>query len=77
MFKTHIVLSLIWIWHFLDPQTVCSQPGSSIHGISQARILEWVAISFSSDLLNPGIEPPLLHYQIDFLPLSHLACSSK
>ena len=25
----------------------CRSPGSSIHGISQARILEWVAISFS------------------------------
>ena len=25
----------------------CSRPGSSVHGISQARILEWVAISFS------------------------------
>ena len=25
----------------------CSSPGSSVHGISQARILEWVAISFS------------------------------
>ena len=25
----------------------CSQPGSSVHGISQARILDWVAISFS------------------------------
>ena len=24
-----------------------SPPGSSVHGISQARILEWVAISFS------------------------------
>ena len=24
-------------------------PGSSVHGILQARILEWVAISFSSD----------------------------
>ena len=24
----------------------CSLPGSSVHGISQARILEWVAISF-------------------------------
>ena len=29
-----------------DP-TDCSLPGSSVHGISQARILEWVAISFS------------------------------
>ena len=26
----------------------CSPPGSSVHGILQARILEWVAISFSS-----------------------------
>ena len=25
----------------------CSPPGSSVHGIPQARILEWVAISFS------------------------------
>ncbi|KAM7248331.1 hypothetical protein CapIbe_000370, partial [Capra ibex] len=25
----------------------CSLPGSSVHGISQARILEWVAILFS------------------------------
>ena len=39
-----------------DP-TECRQPGSSIHGISQARILEQVAISSSGDLPNPGIEP--------------------
>ena len=37
-----------------------SLPGSSIHGISQARILEWVSISFSSGIfptqgLNPGL----------------------
>ena len=25
----------------------CGPPGSSVHGISQARIMEWVAISFS------------------------------
>ena len=25
----------------------CSPPGSSVHGILQARMLEWVAISFS------------------------------
>ena len=29
-----------------DPMD-CSPPSSSVHGISQARILEWVAISFS------------------------------
>ena len=32
-----------------------SLPGSSILGISQARILEWVAISFTRDLPDPGI----------------------
>ena len=26
----------------------CSPPGSSVHGILQARVLEWVAISFSN-----------------------------
>ena len=31
-----------------DPMD-CSLPGSSIHGILQARILEWVAIPFSRD----------------------------
>jgi len=35
----------------------CSPPGYSVHGILQARILEWVAISFSRDLTNPGIKP--------------------
>ena len=34
----------------------CSPPGSSVHGISQARILDWVATS-PGDLLKPGIEP--------------------
>ena len=29
----------------------CSPPGSSVHGISQARIPEWVAISLSSTYL--------------------------
>ena len=34
----------------------CSPPGSSVYGILQARILEWVMIS-SYDLPNPAIEP--------------------
>ena len=34
-----------------------SPPGSSVHWVPQARILEWTAISFSRDLPNPGIEP--------------------
>ena len=35
----------------------CSPTGSSLHAILQARILEWVAIPFSRNLSNPGIEP--------------------
>ena len=35
-------------------------PGSSVHGISQAKILEWAAISYSSDLPNSGMEPAAL-----------------
>ena len=31
----------------------CSWPVSSVHGVSQARILEWVAIPFSRDLPDP------------------------
>ena len=31
----------------------CSPPGSSVHGISQVRILEWVAISFSRESSRP------------------------
>ena len=34
------------VWIFCSPMD-CSPPGSSVHGISQARVLDWVAISFS------------------------------
>ena len=34
----------------------CSPPGSSVRGILQTRMLEWVAISSSRILLNPGIK---------------------
>jgi len=36
----------------------CNPPDSSIHGILQAKILEWVAMPFSRDLPDPGIKPP-------------------
>ena len=41
--------------------------GSSVHGIFSARMLEWVAISSSRDLPDPGIEP----MSLGSLPLSH------
>jgi len=35
----------------------CSLPGSYVHGILQAGILEWVALPSLGDLPNPGIKP--------------------
>ena len=43
-------------------------PGSSVHGILQARILEWVAMPSSRDLHNPGTEPKAPALQADSLP---------
>ena len=40
----------------LDPMD-CSLPGSSVHGILRARIVEWAAMPSSRDLPSPGIEP--------------------
>ena len=40
-----------------DTLQPCVLLGSSVHGISQARILEWVAISSSRHIFDPGIEP--------------------
>ena len=37
--------------------TDCSPPGSSVHGILQARIPEWGAISSSRGSSRPGVEP--------------------
>ena len=39
----------------------CSPLDSSVHGILQARILEWVAIPFSRGLPKPGIEAGSTH----------------
>ena len=54
-----------------------SLPGSSVHGILQARILEWVAVSSSrGNLPNPGIKPASptsnLHWQSRSLTLAPL-----
>ena len=42
----------------------CSPPGSSVCGISQARILEWVAVPFS----RASSQPRSLTLQVDSLP---------
>ena len=50
------VLSLQLCPTLCDPMD-CSSPGSSVHGILQARLPEWVAMPPPGDLPDPGIEP--------------------
>ena len=59
--------------NFMD----CSPPGSSIHVISQARILEWVTISYSKGSSWPRIKPMSLALASSSLPLSHLGSLGK
>ena len=40
----------------------CSLPGFSVHGIFQARVLEWGAIAFSSDGLDTIIKNIFLEF---------------
>ena len=50
--------------HALCSPVDCSPPGSSVHGILQARVLEWVVISFSKGIfLTQGSNPSLLHFR--------------
>src|SRR5574341_1868764 len=51
----------------------CSPPGSSVHAILQARILEWVAMPFSRGSSCQALNLHLLHllhWQAGFLPLA-------
>ena len=69
---TFVVFQLLSEVQFWGDPMNCSPPGSSVHGISQARILEWVAISFSRGVfLTQGSNPHLLYQQVDSLPLNY------
>ena len=53
--------------------TICdsmgySLPDSSVYGILQARVLEWVAMTSPEDFPNPGIEPGSPALQANSLP---------
>ena len=73
-------LTRVWFCHSMD----CSPPGSSVHGILPARMLEWVAISFSSGCSQPrdrthiscmdrqDLGSPLFNIYICLSWLSHL-----
>ena len=56
------------LFHPMD----CSLPGSSVHGVSHARILEWVAMPSSSGSSQPGeLNSGLPHYWWILYHLSH------
>ena len=59
-----VVQSCPSLCHSMD----CGPPGSSVHGVLQARILEWVAMPSSGDLPGPGIESRSPALQVDSLP---------
>ena len=64
-----------------DPMD-CSLPGSSVHAISQARILEWVAISFpressrtqGSNLSSPTLQADSLLSELPGKPQKFCVC---
>ena len=51
----------------LETPRTKSLPGSSVHGILEARILEWVAIPSPGDLPHPGTESRSSALQADSL----------
>ena len=76
----YITYNSLSIYHVCVLSCVClfatpwtSPPGSSVHGILQARRLEWVAVPFSMGSSRPpGSDPVLLRWQVDSLPPSHM-----
>ena len=68
--RAKLLQSCPTLYHLLD----CSLLGSSVHGILQAKILEWVAIHSSRGSSRPRGSNPcllhLLHWQVGSLPLA-------
>ena len=67
-------LNLVFHFKWSDVQvtqsspTLCNPMDYTVHGILQARILDWVAFPFSRGLPNPGTEPRSPALQADSLP---------
>ena len=59
------LLSCIWL--ALCDSMDCSPPGSSVHGIFQAKILQWVAVSSSKGSFRPR----------DWTHISYVSCTGK
>ena len=67
---THVCVSCSIVSDSLRPLD-CSLPGSPVHEILQARILEWVAIPFSRGSSPPRDRTSLLHFRSILYHLSH------
>ena len=68
LMRSEVAQSCVTLCDLMD----CSLPGFSICGIFQARVLEWVAISFSRrSSQTQGLNPGLLHCRQMIYPLSH------
>ena len=52
----------------LSRPTLCDPMDYAVHGIFQARILEWASFPFSKGSSNPGMEPRSPTLQVDSLP---------
>ena len=93
---SHFVYKFWRLWGFTWPYIViCAQlcptlcahmvyslPGSSVHGLPQARIVEWGAISYSKESSQPkdqiwGLNPSLLHCRQILCRLSHQGSPSS
>ena len=70
--KYACMCSVTWVMSNLFDPMDCSRPGSSIHGLLQARILEWIVIPSSRISSRPRDRTPyflhLLHWQVGSLP---------
>ena len=66
-------MQIQWKWMLLSHVQLWDPVDYTVHGILQARILDWVAIPFSTESSRPGIEPrpPTLH--VDYLPAKGLS----
>ena len=72
LFKLLVVV--VWLLshvQLLQPMDCCL-PGSSVHGILQAKILEWVAISFSSSVKNAIHNLIGIHASVQFSSVTQL-----
>ena len=54
-----------------------SLPGSSVHGIFQARVLEWVAVAFSNSSHYRKIKPQCLAFKLKFIWMKSLVVSQQ